>query len=79
VKMEQSIPIPTHLLSKTPIHPILSPAPPFPSFSSFPHLPRPTSLKPASLRTLNVASGLESLAAVASILPREMLADYAQF
>jgi len=77
VKMEHSSPIPAHLLSKTPIPPILSPAPPFPSFSSFPHLPQPTSLKPASVRTLNVhTSGLESLAAVASILPREMLADY---
>jgi hypothetical protein len=79
VKTEHSSPIPAHLLSKTPIPPILSPAPPFPSFSSFPHLPQPTSLKPASVRPLNVPSGLESLAAVASILPREMLADYAQF
>eukprot|EP00026_Physarum_polycephalum_P006004 Phypoly_transcript_06044.p1 GENE.Phypoly_transcript_06044~~Phypoly_transcript_06044.p1 ORF type:complete len:570 (+),score=104.72 Phypoly_transcript_06044:114-1823(+) len=71
--------IPAHLLSKTPI---LSPAPPFPSFSSYPHLPQPTTLKPASVRTMNVhmsGNGLESLAAVASILPREMLADYAHF
>lgn len=74
--------IPAHLLSKTPIPPILSPAPPFPSFSSYPHLPQPTTLKPASVRTMNVhlsGNGLESLAAVASILPREMLADYAHF
>jgi hypothetical protein len=80
--------IPAHLLSKTPI---LSPAPPFPSFSSFPHLPQPTPLKPRPMNMVGVThlphphphhpltNGLDSLAAVASILPREMLADYAQF
>ena len=70
----------SHLLPKTPVAPILSPAPPFPSFShhshpSFPHLPQPSQLKPPN-STRNVPNGLESLAAVASILPREMLADY---
>jgi len=58
--------------------PVLSPAPPFPSFAhlSFPHLPQPTTthMKPGASRS--VPNGLESLAAVASILPREMLADY---
>jgi hypothetical protein len=83
VKMERaSSPMlaPSHP-SKSSAPPILSPAPPFPSFThlshpSFPHIPQSTLLKP-SVR--NVPSGLESLAAVASILPREMLADYAQF
>jgi len=84
MKMEHPS-IPAHLLSKTPI---LSPAPPFPSFSSFPHLPQPTPLKPRPMNMVGVThlphphaltNGLESLAAVASILPREMLADYAQF
>lgn len=62
-----------------------------PSFPSFPHFspvaqPLAATAKPA--RSNNSSSngnhhammnGLDSLAAVASILPREMLADYAQF
>jgi len=77
---------PSHLLSKNPVAPILSPAPPFPSFSllshashpSFPQLPPVHQLKvPSSAISARSAhNGLESLAAVASILPREMLADY---
>lgn len=66
----------THLLPKTALPSILSPAPPFPSFThlSFPHLPQPTAMKSTLSASISV-SGLDSLAAVASILPRE-IADY---
>lgn len=83
------LPVP---LTKTPLPiPILSPAPSFPSFPhlSFPHVQATTPLKPGLVAgpilggtvvsRVNIASGLDSLAAVASILPREMLADYGQF
>jgi len=87
MKSEQTLMGPSHLLSKNPV--ALSPAPPFPSFthlshpSSFPQLPPvhhlktpPTNNVSAGGHTRSVHNGLESLAAVASILPREMLADY---
>jgi hypothetical protein len=73
-------------LTKTPL-----PVPTLPSFPhlTFPHVPAATTpLKAAAIGAIgagagsgagaraSVASGLESLAAVASILPREMLADF---
>jgi hypothetical protein len=72
VNSERSLPL-THLLPKTALPSILSPAPPFPPFAhlSFPHFPQPMSRKPANVSV----SGLDSLAAVASILPRQ-IADY---
>jgi len=64
VKSEHPHLLPTTALIRA-LPSILSPAPPFPSFAhlSFPHLPQP--MKPAT------TSGLDSLAAVASILPRD--------
>jgi len=84
IKSEQTLMGPSHLLPKNPVSSILSPAPPFPSFThlshstSFPQLPPVHQLKVPSgnNNARNVHNGLESLAAVASILPREMLADY---
>jgi hypothetical protein len=79
-------PLPVPLVKHLPVPPILSPSPPFPSF---PHLHVPqaatTPLKPEAVAGVaqggvaSLVSGLESLAAVASILPREMTADYSQF
>lgn len=72
-------------MKKEPANPLDAPraptslrAPSFPTFPHFPPVAQP--LAPTAKPSRNVPSGLESLAAVASILPREMLAgDYAQF
>jgi hypothetical protein len=55
----------------------IPPAPSFPSFPHFSQIAHP--IAPTAKPARNAPNGLESLAAVASILPREMLADYVQF